>query len=96
MQTLANKAIILTYKTWKKTAALVLRQQGHHVILLESSGFSNKIGAAIHISLYCHGLLRRLGIFVKTFGANECTGCTIYAATGHKITFIDYKAKSHQ
>ncbi|KAJ5686708.1 hypothetical protein N7536_009327 [Penicillium majusculum] len=80
------------------TAALVLRQQGHQVTLLESSSFSNEVGAAINIPPYCDGVLKRLGIDLgkdDRIGAIECTGCAIWdGAVGQKIISLDYHAES--
>jgi 2-polyprenyl-6-methoxyphenol hydroxylase-like FAD-dependent oxidoreductase len=52
------------------TAATALRQQGHEVVLLEQSRFANELGAAIHLAPNSNGILRRLGIYAETFGAN--------------------------
>lgn len=67
------------------TAGLALRQNGHHVTIIESSKFSNETGAAIHIAPNANGLLRRLGVFVEDFGANECRGIRVYTPGGHQV-----------
>jgi 2-polyprenyl-6-methoxyphenol hydroxylase-like FAD-dependent oxidoreductase len=52
------------------TAALFLRNEGHHVTVVESSTFANEVGAALHLAPNANGLLRRLGIFGEDIGAN--------------------------
>lgn len=52
------------------TAAAFLRNEGHHVTVLESSTFANEVGAALHLAPNANGLLRRLGIFGEDIGAN--------------------------
>lgn len=52
------------------TAALYLRYQGHRVTVLEQSRFANEVGAALHLAPNANGLLRRIGIFAETVGAN--------------------------
>ncbi|KAF4980023.1 hypothetical protein FZEAL_3885 [Fusarium zealandicum] len=71
------------------TAALGLRQQGHEVILFERSQLAKETGAAIHLAPNCHGILRRLGVFPETFGANPVKGVTEYDATGNLKFDID-------
>jgi 2-polyprenyl-6-methoxyphenol hydroxylase-like FAD-dependent oxidoreductase len=56
------------------TAALGLRQQGHHVTLFERSQLAKEVGAAIHLAPNCHGILRRFGVYSETFGANPVEG----------------------
>ena len=50
--------------------AVYLRQQGHHVTLLEQSRFANEVGAAMHLAPNANGLLRRIGVFAETIDAN--------------------------
>ena len=52
------------------TAALALRQNGHDVVVLEQWDGSNETGAAIHLAPNCNGVLRRLGLYAETIGAN--------------------------
>ncbi|KAJ5812632.1 hypothetical protein N7474_008933 [Penicillium riverlandense] len=77
-------------------AAIALRQQGHRVEvsypcqrnedvadpeqLFERSRFANEIGAAIHLSPNCNGVLRRLGIDATEFGAVEAEMVRLKAA----------------
>ncbi|KAL2135111.1 hypothetical protein VTI74DRAFT_9704 [Chaetomium olivicolor] len=68
------------------TAALGLRQQGHEVTLFERSRLAQETGAAIHLAPNCHGILRRLGVFPETFGANPVNGVTEFEAGG-KLKF---------
>ncbi|TDZ14512.1 FAD-dependent monooxygenase OpS4 [Colletotrichum orbiculare MAFF 240422] len=51
------------------TAALALRQQGHHVTVLEKSQLANEMGAAIGLQPNCTSLLRHLGIEPEEIGA---------------------------
>lgn len=74
------------------TAALALRQQGHNVTLFESSKFSNETGAAIHMAPNANGLLRRLGLYLEEYGANEMTNLAQYdACSGKKIMGMNLK-----
>lgn len=63
------------------TAAIALRQQGHHVKLYEQSQFAAELGAAVHLAPNSNGILRRLGIFAESFGSNLM----------HKLTETDDK-----
>ncbi|KAK5105815.1 hypothetical protein LTR62_002118 [Meristemomyces frigidus] len=60
------------------SAALALRQQGHHVELFESSRLAQETGAAIHLASNANGLLRRMGLKVEEIGAVECIGVVEY------------------
>ncbi|KAK3370620.1 hypothetical protein B0H63DRAFT_564736 [Podospora didyma] len=60
------------------TAALGLRQAGHEVTLLDSSKFSQEIGAGLAIAPYSNGALKRLGIDLETIGGNENTNTYIW------------------
>jgi len=72
--------------------AIALRQQGHHVTLLESSSFSNETGAAIHMAPNANGLLRRMGLNLEDVGANEMCGFAQYEGhSGKKLHSIDLK-----
>lgn len=42
--------------------------------LYERSTLAKEVGAAIHLAPNCHGILRRLGIFPESFGANPVHG----------------------
>ena len=73
--------------------AIALRQQGHHVTLLESSSFSNETGAAIHMAPNANGLLRRMGLYLEDVGANEMCGYAQYEGhSGKKLHSMDLKA----
>ena len=52
------------------TAAIFLRKNGHRVTLLEQSRFANELGAAVHLAPNANGILRRIGIYAETLGAN--------------------------
>ncbi|KAK3938757.1 hypothetical protein QBC46DRAFT_291915 [Diplogelasinospora grovesii] len=75
------------------TAALALRQAGHDVTLLESSSFSQEIGAGLHIAPYSNGALKRLGIDLlndRSIGGTENTGCNIWPPFAPKNIYISY------
>ncbi|GCB27430.1 3-hydroxybenzoate 6-hydroxylase 1 [Aspergillus awamori] len=50
-------------------AAIALRQQGHDVEMFERSRFANEIGAAIHLTPNATGLLRKIGVNPRDYGA---------------------------
>ena len=54
------------------SAAIFLRQQGHHVTLLEQSRFANELGAAVHMAPNATGLVLRMGIDLEELGAVPC------------------------
>jgi ribulose 1,5-bisphosphate synthetase/thiazole synthase len=51
------------------TAAIALRQRGHHVHVYEQSRFANEIGAAIHMTPNAMGVLKHIGIDPRDSGA---------------------------
>ncbi|OJD29375.1 salicylate hydroxylase [Diplodia corticola] len=51
------------------SAAIALRQQGHHVEVFEKSRLASEVGAAVHCAPNCTALLNRMGIYPDTFGA---------------------------
>ncbi|KAB8251155.1 hypothetical protein BDV35DRAFT_399966 [Aspergillus flavus] len=50
-------------------AAIALRQQGHKVEVFERSRFANEVGAAIHLTPNANGLLKRIGVDARKYGA---------------------------
>ncbi|GAB1196710.1 hypothetical protein APSETT444_005985 [Aspergillus pseudonomiae] len=50
-------------------AAIALRQQGHVVEVFERSRFANEVGAAIHLTPNANGLLKRIGVDARKYGA---------------------------
>jgi hypothetical protein len=79
-----------------QTAAVSLRQAGHDVTILESSCFSQEIGAGLLIAPYCNGSLKRLGIDLvadENIGGNENTGCSIWPPFVPKSIYISYAEK---
>lgn len=64
------------------TAAIALRQQGHHVEIFEQSRLAQETGAAIHLAPNANGLLRRFGLCVENIGAVECGGITEFKSDG--------------
>ncbi|KAF2500883.1 FAD binding domain-containing protein [Lophium mytilinum] len=73
------------------TAAIALRKQGHHVQVFEQSALARETGAAIHLAPNANGILRRLGIFAETFGANPMERVMQYSATGDTERSMDLR-----
>lgn len=71
------------------SAAIGLRQQGHHVTLLEQSRFNRETGAAIHIAPNCYGILQRFGLRAEDVQAVELLGFDDYRADGEKVAGVD-------
>ncbi|XP_014550898.1 hypothetical protein COCVIDRAFT_114280 [Bipolaris victoriae FI3] len=71
------------------SAAIFLRQQGHTVTLLEASGFSNELGAAVHLAPNANGLLRRMGLSPEAQGAVSCKQMTQMLPNGRELFSID-------
>ncbi|KAJ5080888.1 hypothetical protein N7456_013598 [Penicillium angulare] len=67
------------------TAAIALRQQGHHVQLFERSRLANEVGAAIHLSPNANGVLLRLGVDATKFGAVETELLREYTPDGKPV-----------
>ncbi|KAF1962602.1 FAD/NAD(P)-binding domain-containing protein [Byssothecium circinans] len=67
------------------SAAILLRQQGHHVTLLEQSRFANELGAAVHIAPNADGLLLRMGLDVAASGAVPCNLLTTFKPNGETL-----------
>ncbi|KAI1525011.1 FAD binding domain containing protein [Pyrenophora tritici-repentis] len=78
------------------TAAIALRKEGHDVQILEQSAFAREAGAAIHLTPNANGVLRRLGIFAESFGANCMARLTEYTSTGEKQRSIDLQEPNKQ
>ena len=70
---------------------MAFRQQGHNVTILESSRFSNEVGAAIHIAPNCNGLLLRMDLNIEDVGANEMNGLKIFAPHGAVVQEADLR-----
>ncbi len=51
------------------TAAIALRQQGHHVEVFEQSGLADETGAVVHITPNAMGVLKHIGIDPRDAGA---------------------------
>ena len=51
------------------TAAIALRRQGHYVDVYEQSQLASEVGAAIHLTPNCTGILKQLGIEPEQSGA---------------------------
>jgi len=73
------------------SAGIALRQQGHNVTLLETSRFSNEVGAAIHIAPNCNGLLKRMGLDIRDVGANKLNYLTIWNPDGKEMMSADLR-----
>ncbi|EGP86297.1 uncharacterized protein MYCGRDRAFT_72701 [Zymoseptoria tritici IPO323] len=69
------------------TAAIALRQQGHHVEIFEQSKLSQETGAAIHLATNCNGLLRRLGFMAEDIGGVECTNVVEYLPHNGQVKY---------
>jgi 2-polyprenyl-6-methoxyphenol hydroxylase-like FAD-dependent oxidoreductase len=78
------------------TAAIALRKQGHDVQIFEQSAFARETGAALHLAPNTNGILRRLGIFAETFGANRMERLTEYTAAGEQTRSIDLREPNKQ
>ncbi|TIA66558.1 FAD/NAD(P)-binding domain-containing protein [Aureobasidium pullulans] len=78
------------------TAALALRQNGHDVVVLEQWDGSNETGAAIHLAPNSNGVLRRLGLYAETIGANPMLRHTEYATDGSQIRSLDLTESNKQ
>jgi 2-polyprenyl-6-methoxyphenol hydroxylase-like FAD-dependent oxidoreductase len=73
------------------SAAIFLRQQGHHVTLLEQSRFANELGAAVHLAPNANGLLKRMGLIAEETGANEALVMSQYLPNGKELFSVDVK-----
>ena len=73
------------------TAAIALRQQGHHVEVFEQSQFASELGAAVHLAPNSNGILRRLGIYAEKFGSNLFERFSEYNADGTLKREIDLR-----
>lgn len=71
------------------TAALGLRQKGHHVTILEKSSFLQEAGAAIHLGPNCSGILYRLGMEPEAVGANLMNGMAHWTGEGEVKSKMD-------
>ncbi|KNG47470.1 FAD/NAD(P)-binding domain-containing protein [Stemphylium lycopersici] len=71
------------------SAAIFLRQQGHTVTLVEASGFSNELGAAVHLASNANGLLRRMGLIPEEKGAVSCLRMSQLFPNGKEMFSVD-------
>ncbi|KZM19796.1 Salicylate 1-monooxygenase [Ascochyta rabiei] len=78
------------------SAAILLRQQGHTVTLLEQSRFANELGAAIHLAPNANGLLRRMGLFPEKIGAITCKKLSQWLPTGKELFSIPVEREAHR
>lgn len=78
------------------SAAILLRQQGHTVTLLEQSRFANELGAAVHLAPNCNGLLRRMGLFPEKLGAVECKKLTQMTPDGKVLFSIPLEREAYR
>src|SRR5437588_12266276 len=69
--------------------AILLRQQGHTVTLLEQSRFANELGAAVHLAPNANGLLRRMGLIPEAKGAVKCLRLSQWLPNGKELFSID-------
>jgi 2-polyprenyl-6-methoxyphenol hydroxylase-like FAD-dependent oxidoreductase len=71
------------------SAAILLRQQGHIVTLLEQSRFANELGAAVHLAPNANGLLRRMGYIPENHGAVSCKRLSQWLPNGKELFSVD-------
>lgn len=71
------------------SAAILLRQQGHAVTLLEQSRFANELGAAVHLAPNANGLLRRMGLIAENHGAVKCKRLSQWFPDGKEMFSVD-------
>lgn len=71
------------------TAAIALRQQGHHIKIFEQSRFAEELGAAIHLAPNSNSILRRLGIFAERFGSVVANILTEYNGNGEILRQVE-------
>ncbi|KAF2684638.1 FAD binding domain-containing protein [Lentithecium fluviatile CBS 122367] len=95
-QNTALKVLIVGAGIGGLTAAIALRKEGHAVQIFEQSAFARETGAAIHLAPNANGVLRRLGIFAESFGANPMNRLTEYASTGAKQRSMDLRELNKQ
>jgi 2-polyprenyl-6-methoxyphenol hydroxylase-like FAD-dependent oxidoreductase len=74
------------------SAAILLRQQGHAVTLLEQSRFANELGAAVHLAPNANGLLRRMGFIPEQHGAVNTKRLSQWLPTGRELFSVDLEA----
>jgi 2-polyprenyl-6-methoxyphenol hydroxylase-like FAD-dependent oxidoreductase len=78
------------------SAAILLRQQGHKVTLLEQSRFANELGAAVHLAPNANGLLRRMGLAPEKLGAVTCKKLSQFLPTGKELFSIPLEREAHR
>ncbi|RYP65816.1 hypothetical protein DL771_008117 [Monosporascus sp. 5C6A] len=61
------------------------------VVMFERSGLHSEVGAALNITPNAHGILRRLGVYPETFGANQMNGMGEYDSKGNLRFRIDLR-----
>ncbi|KAK5047454.1 hypothetical protein LTR84_006550 [Exophiala bonariae] len=76
------------------TAAVGLRQQGHHVQVFEQSQLAEEAGAAIHMSPNANGILLSLGVNVEERGATKLLQTRYHNAYGTLLSRDDNEANS--
>lgn len=67
------------------SAAILLRQQGHAVTLLEQSRFANELGAAVHLAPNANGIIRRMGCIPEDHGAVACLRLSQWLPNGKML-----------
>lgn len=78
------------------SAAILLRQQGHTVTILEQSGFTNELGAAVHLAPNANGLLRRMGLAPEKLGAVTCKRLSQWLPTGKELFSIPLQQEAYR
>ncbi|KAH9204712.1 hypothetical protein DL95DRAFT_430280 [Leptodontidium sp. 2 PMI_412] len=70
---------------------IFLRQARRTVKIFESSRFASETGAAIHIPSNVNGLLRRMGIVLEDYDANQCEWVSDYRLNGEQVFLRDVR-----
>ncbi|OAQ63761.1 FAD binding domain-containingprotein [Purpureocillium lilacinum] len=92
----ALKVIIVGGGIGGQTAAIALRQQGHHVKVYEQSRFANETGAAIHLVPNGLSVLHHLGVPAEEHGANEITSTRLRKHSGEIMNVFDHSSRRNR
>ncbi|KAF2111908.1 FAD binding domain-containing protein [Lophiotrema nucula] len=92
----ALKVVIVGAGIGGLSAAIALRKEGHDVHIVEQSAFAHEAGAAIHLAPNANGVLRRLGIFAESFGANTMDKLVEYTFSGEQQRSLDLSESNKQ
>ncbi|KAL4878936.1 FAD/NAD(P)-binding domain-containing protein [Aspergillus karnatakaensis] len=76
-------------------AAIALNRAGHEVVVLEQSGFSNEVGAAIHVAPNASRILKDWGCNFDTLHGVRCEKLQVWDSAGNLIC-TPVVTKDHQ